>query len=257
MAPYSPKSLIKLFMPHLEDLMLPLAYIRMSQLCPLPLLCCWSRGTFGQSYVSQKWPLMLSKDSDCGLICLLLLEQRGDKMYCPLVGGGLYSHKIRQIAQSALYCMCLPSRLWSASFSVRCHTQSTSMIRLFIQPCEYCLLNPSFTLIAHSLMLSPFVLCLPLNYTVKKGMKKGNTIDRFPALCLFSLFSCSLLILLAVVKRVTTDRTHWLKRPLRTACWLLVQLRCFHLSGQSKGFMVTNGQVGNVPNGVNLNSNIQ
>lgn len=35
-------------------------------------------------------------------------------------------------------------------------------------------------------MLSPFVLCLPLNYTVKKGMKKGNTIDRF---------SCTLFIL--------------------------------------------------------------
>lgn len=132
-----------------------------------------------------------------------------------------------------------------------------AMVCLFIQPCEYCLLNPSFPLIAHSLMLSPFVLCLPLNYTVKKGMKEGNTIDRFPALCLFSLFSRSLLILLAVVKRVTTDRTHWLKRPLRTACWLLVQLRCFHLSGQSKAFMVTNGQVGKVPNGVNLNSNIQ
>lgn len=80
-------------------------------------------GTFGQSYVSQKWPLMLSEDSDCGLICLLLLEQRGNKMYCPLVGGGLYSHKIRQIAQSALYCMCLPSRLWSASFCQVSHTK--------------------------------------------------------------------------------------------------------------------------------------
>lgn len=76
LAPHSLNSHIKLFKPHLEDLTLPLAYTRMSQLCPLPLLLLLELEHSWSVVRLQNWSFTLSVGPGRGLIPLLLLEQQ-------------------------------------------------------------------------------------------------------------------------------------------------------------------------------------
>lgn len=86
MAPHSLNSHIKLFQPHLEDLTLPLAYPRMSQLCPLPL-CAAGAGTQLVSRTSPK-PVVYAVSGPWIDPSAFIGAAGGDKMDGPLVDGG-------------------------------------------------------------------------------------------------------------------------------------------------------------------------
>lgn len=140
-----------------------------------------------------------------------------------------------------LSCVLAPARHW------RCFTVGLIGLLPCLHPCWLSVIktSASFDQPPSSLTTSPFpfVLHLPLNYIVERAWSEGETIDCFAALCLLHPFSCSPdSAELAVVKRVTADRTCRIKGSWWMACWLLVQLKstlCCSLSCQKVCFIVT------------------
>lgn len=158
--------------------------------------------------------------------------------------GGYCSGKV-SCAGCQLSCLWL----WPVTEDVLPPGWSASCCSFIPADSQWLTLTPALAHFAHSrhplcpLLFLLFYVCLLI--TLLRGPeKRERLLIVFAALCLLCSFSCSPdSAKLAEVKRVTTDRTRWIKCSLWMACWLLVQLEltpCYSWSWRSKGLLYGN-----------------